>query len=140
MWESNLESNCSSESKKSREFLKGMSLKKWVVAQIRHNGLNHSDKSSSASCKCITPATGSLEHFYEEPQSSLVFQWTQEERKRALDLIANPPEWLFSHFYKHLVSMEGGYLAANIGNQGHSTPTMSTTIARRKRKKSIRLL
>lgn len=137
MWKPNLESTYSSESKKSKEFLKGMSLEKWVVAQIQHNGLNHFDKSSSASCKCISPATGSLEHFYEEP-SPLVFQWTEEE-KESLDLIANPEEWLFSHFYKHLVSMEGGHLAANIGNQGHSTPTILSTIARRG-KKSIRLL
>lgn len=137
-WKSNLESNYSSESKRSREFLKAMSLEKWVVAQIQHNGLNHFDKSSSASWKCITPAIGSLEHFYEEPSPLLYFSG-QKRRKRALDLIANPQEWLFSHFYKHLVSMEGGYLAANIGNQGHSTPTISSTIARRK-KKSIRLL
>lgn len=133
MWKSNLESNYSSESKRSREFLKAMSLEKWVVAQIQHNGLNHFDKSSSASWKCITPAIGSLEHFYEEPSPLLYFSG-QKRRKRALDLIANPQEWLFSHFYKHLVSMEGGYLAANIGNHGHSTPTISSTIARRKKK------
>lgn len=138
MWKSNLESNYSSESKRSREFLKAMSLEKWVVAQIQHNGLNHFDKSSSASWKCITPAIGTLEHFYEEPSPLLYFSG-QKRRKRALDLIANPQEWLFSHFYKHLVSMEGGYLAANIGNQEHSTPTILSTIARRK-KKSIRLL
>lgn len=45
-----------------------------------------------------------------------------ERRKRAFSRIANPHKWLFSPYYKHLVSMEGGYLAANIGNQGHSTP------------------
>lgn len=138
MWKSNLESNFSSESKKRKEFLKGTSLEKWVVAQIQHNRLNHFDKSSSASCKYINPATGSLEHFYEEPSPLLYFSG-QKRRKRALDLMANPQEWLFSHFYKHLVSMEGGYLAANIGNQGHSTPTISSATARRK-KKSIRLL
>lgn len=82
MWKPNLESTNSSESKKSKEFLKGMSLEKWVVAQIQHNGQNHFDKSSSASCKCITPATGSLEHFYEEPSPLLYFSG-QKRRKRA---------------------------------------------------------
>ena len=45
-----------------------MSLQKSVVAQIQHNGLNRSDKSSRASWNFLTPATGDLEHFYEEPR------------------------------------------------------------------------
>lgn len=52
-----------------------MSLRKSVVAQIQHNGLNNFDKSSSASWNFITPATGNLEHSYEEPRdpSPLVY-------------------------------------------------------------------
>lgn len=111
-----------------------MSLQKAVVAQIQHNGLNMFEKSFSAPWNPITLAIGNLEHFYEEPRdpSPLVCFRGQKRRKRGSNLTASPQEKLFSHYYKHLVSMEGGYLAANIGNQRHSTPTISSTTAEKK--------
>ena len=93
------------------------SSKKLPVAQIQHNGLNHSDKSSTASCNFTAPAMGNLERFSEKPRdpSSPLFFKGKKRRKRAFSLFANHQEWLFSHYSKLLVSMEGGYLAANIG-------------------------
>lgn len=134
-WKCNLESNYSSESKTSKELLRA------------ENELTESSRGPDSTqrtkyfweilqcfLKLYNPSnrqSGTLLWRTERSKSSRVFPWTEEEKER-LQPYSQSQEWLFSHYYKHLVSMEGGYLAANIGNQRHSTPTISSAIAEKK--------